>query len=170
MEGIKQTTATPKCLRKIQASSVIYVYFGEMGFVLTHRQIGYKSKISDKGKEVFFVGYAIEHAGDVYRMYDPNMKRIKISHDLRWMGKFYNDGHPIKIPEYKENNSTNMKSIPPPIRYDDAQKESNLRRLPLNEENILENLTTNDVAEVMKATKVQNNLMTHGTTKSQTMA
>ena len=27
--------------------------FGEMGFVLTHRQIGYKSKISDKEKEAF---------------------------------------------------------------------------------------------------------------------
>ena len=39
---------------------------GEMGFVLTHRQIGYKSKISDKGKESFFVGYTMEHVGDVY--------------------------------------------------------------------------------------------------------
>ena len=65
------------------------------------------------------------------------------------MGKFYNDGHPIEIPEYKENNSRNMKSIPPPIRYDDAQKESNLMKQPLNEKNILENLTTNDVAEVV---------------------
>ena len=80
-----------------------------MCFVLTHRQIGYKSKISDKGKEAFFVGYATEHAGDVYRMYDPNTKRIKISRDVRWMGKFYIDGDPIKIPNYKENNSRNIK-------------------------------------------------------------
>ena len=65
------------------------------------------------------------------------------------MGKFYNDGHPIKIPEYKENNSRDMISIPPPIRYDGAQKESNLMRQPLNEKNILENRTTNDVVEVV---------------------
>ena len=107
--------------------------FGEMGFVLTYRQIGYKSKIGDKGKEFFFVGYATEHAGDVYRMYDPNTKRIKISRDVKWMGKFFNDGHPIKISEYKKNKSRNMKSIPSPIRYDDAQKESNLMRQQLNE-------------------------------------
>ena len=95
-----------------------------MGFILIHRQIGYKSKISDKEKESFFVGYATEHAGDVYQMYDPNTKRIKISRDVRWMGKFYNDGHPIEIPDYKENKSTNMKLISPPIRYDDAQKKA----------------------------------------------
>ena len=58
---------------------------GEMGFVLTHRQIGYKSKISDKGKEAFFGGYTTEYADDVYRMYDPSTKRIKISCDVRWM-------------------------------------------------------------------------------------
>ena len=123
--------------------------FREMGFVLTYRQIGYKSKISDKGKEAFFVGYTREHAGDAYHMYDPNTKRIKISRDVRWMGKFYNDGHPIKIPDYKENNSRNMKSIRPPIRYDDAEKESNLMKQSLHEKNIPENPTTNDVAEVV---------------------
>ena len=61
-------------------------------------------------------------------MYDPSTKSIQISCDVRWMGKFYNDGHLIEIPEYKEKNSRNMKSIPPPIRYDDAQKESDLMK------------------------------------------
>ena len=123
--------------------------FREMGFVLTHRQIGYKSKISDKGKEASFVGYATEHAGDIYRMYDPNTKRIKISGDVRWMGKFYNDRHPIEIPNNIENNSRNMKSIQLPIRYDHAQKESNLMKQSLNDENIPENPNTNNVAEVV---------------------
>ena len=66
-------------------------------------------------------------------MYNPSTKRIKISRDVRWMGKFYNDGHPIEIPDYKENNSRKMKSTPPPTRYDDAQKESDLMRQPPNE-------------------------------------
>ena len=70
---------------------------------------------------LFVVRYATEHAGDVYQMYNPSTKRIEISHDVRWMGKFYND-------EYKENNPRNMKSIPPPIRYDDAPKESDLMK------------------------------------------
>ena len=41
-----------------------------------------------------------------------------------------------------------MKSVPPPIRYDDAEKESNLIKESLNEKNIPENPTTNNVAEV----------------------
>ena len=49
---------------------------------------------------------------------NPSTKRIKISRDVSWMGKFYNDGHPIEILEYKENNSRSTKSISPPIRYD----------------------------------------------------
>ena len=76
-------------------------------------------------KRPFFVGYTMEHAGDVYRMYDPKTRRIRISCDLRWMGKFYNDGLPIEIPNYNKNNSKNIKSIPPPIRYDDVEKEIN---------------------------------------------
>ena len=82
-------------------------------------------------------------------MYDPNTRRIEISRDVRWMGKFYNDGHPIDIPNYKENNSRNMKSVPPLIRYDNAEKESDLIKQALNEKNILENPTTNNVAEVV---------------------
>ena len=69
--------------------------------------------MSDKGKEAFFVGYATDHAGDVYHMYDPSTNRI--SRNVRWMGKFHNDGHPIEIPDYAENNSRNIKSIPPAI-------------------------------------------------------
>ena len=42
-----------------------------------------------------------------------------------------------------------MKSVPPPIRYDDAEKESNLIKESLNEKNIPENPTKNDVAEVV---------------------
>ena len=40
--------------------------FGEIGIVLTYKQIGYKSKMSDKGKDTFFVGHATERVGDVY--------------------------------------------------------------------------------------------------------
>ena len=42
-----------------------------------------------------------------------------------------------------------MKSIPPPIRYDDAEKESDLMKQSLNDKNVSENPTTNNVAEVV---------------------
>ena len=87
--------------------------FGEMGFVLIHSQIGFKSKISDKGRETFFAAYATEHAGDVYRIYDPKTRRIRISRDVRWMRKFYNSGHPMEIPNYNENNQETQNRLHP---------------------------------------------------------
>ena len=74
-------------------------------------------------------------------MYDPKTRRIRISRDVRWMGKFYNNGNPTEIPNYNKNKSRNMKLIPPAIRYDDVEKEIN--------QNAPENPTTNDVAEVV---------------------
>ena len=41
--------------------------------------------------------------------------------------------------------------IPPPIRYDDVEKEINQTELPLIEKNFPENQTTNDVADVVLA-------------------
>ena len=65
------------------------------------------------------------------------------------MVNIYNDGHPIQIPDYAENNSRNIKLIPPPIRYDDAQKENNLIQQAINENSTMENPTTNNMAEVI---------------------
>ena len=93
--------------------------------------------------------YARDHADDVYCMYDPSAKRIKISRDVRWMGKFYNDGHPIKIPDWAENNSRNLKLITLPIRYNDVQKENDSIQQTINKNNTLKKPTTNDVAEVV---------------------
>ena len=53
-ERIKQRIATQKCLKNPGFINHLRI-FGEMGFVLTHRQIGYKSKISDKGREAFLL-------------------------------------------------------------------------------------------------------------------
>ena len=82
-------------------------------------------------------------------MYDPKTRRIRISCDLRWMGKFYNDGLPIEIPNYNKNNSKNIKLILPPIRYDDVEKEINRTRHTLIEKKIPENPTMNDLPDVI---------------------
>jgi hypothetical protein len=41
--------------------------FGKVGVVLNHAQ-KIKSKLKDRGRHCVFLGYAIDHAGDVYRM------------------------------------------------------------------------------------------------------
>ena len=65
------------------------------------------------------------------------------------MGKIHNDGHLIEISDYTENNSRNIKTIPLPIRNDIAQKENDLMKQALNEKGMLENPTTNDMAEMV---------------------
>ena len=63
--------------------------WGEAGIVCT-RDIK-TSKLSNKGVLCMFVGYALQHAGDCYRMYNPKTKKIMISRDIKWMNEmFYN--------------------------------------------------------------------------------
>ena len=35
------------------------------------------------------VGYAKQHAGDTYRMWDPNTKRVHVTRDVIWLNKMF---------------------------------------------------------------------------------
>ena len=87
---------TPNYLRHLRI-------FGEIGIVKIPAQEGHKSKIANRGKEAIFVGYSNNHTGDVYRFYDVESKRIKISRDVRWTGKFYANSDYVSIPNYDQN-------------------------------------------------------------------
>ena len=50
-----------------------------------------KPKFSNKGGTCIFVGYATNHAGDVYRMLDMNTQKVTISKDVRWLNKSYKE-------------------------------------------------------------------------------
>ena len=41
------------------------------------------------GKLCIFVGYAKNHAGDTYCMFNPTTKRVIISRDIQWLNKTY---------------------------------------------------------------------------------
>ncbi len=36
-----------------------------------------------------FVGYADEHAGNCYRMYNPVTSRVNVTRDIIWLGRMY---------------------------------------------------------------------------------
>ena len=38
-----------------------------------------------------FVGYTDSHAGDVYRMYDIGTRGVKLTREVIWSGKRYNE-------------------------------------------------------------------------------
>ena len=62
--------------------------FGEVGVI---RKIENKTqpKLENKGLYAIFVGYSSDHSGDVYRMYCPTTRNVRMSRDVRWLNKNY---------------------------------------------------------------------------------
>jgi len=62
--------------------------FGELGIVTETPGQSIKSKLQDRGIKCMFVGYASNHAGNVYRMLNLKTKRVILSRDVRWLNTF----------------------------------------------------------------------------------
>ena len=58
--------------------------FGEHG-VMTKASGKIQNKLEDRGIKVRFVGYARNHAGNVYRMMDPVTQKVYITRDVTWL-------------------------------------------------------------------------------------
>ena len=70
--------------------------FGGMAVVAIHEGKKMRSKLDNRGKTCMFVGYADDHAGDVYRFLNVKPKRIIMSRDTRClnlMWKHYKKKH-----------------------------------------------------------------------------
>ena len=46
-------------------------------------------KLKNNGTTCMFVGYAINHKPDVYRMWDPFTNRVHTSRDVIWLKKMF---------------------------------------------------------------------------------
>jgi hypothetical protein len=46
-------------------------------------------KLADQGVQCMFVGYAMDHPGDCYRMWNPATKRVHETRDVIWMRRMY---------------------------------------------------------------------------------
>jgi len=62
-------------------------FFGETGVVKL--QTSTTPKIFDRGKTCILVGYSLDHAGDTYRMWDPDTKRVHVSRDIVWLNTLF---------------------------------------------------------------------------------
>jgi hypothetical protein len=63
--------------------------FGEIGIVAKIDR-AMQQKILDRGRACMFVGYADEHAQNVYRFFTLDTKKIVLSRNVTWLNKFYN--------------------------------------------------------------------------------
>lgn len=57
------------------------VQWGRIGYVKNHNPI---NKLQKKSTKMVFMGYADDHAGDVYRMYNPETDRVVETRDVTW--------------------------------------------------------------------------------------
>ena len=62
--------------------------FGEMAVVAIHEGKKMRSKLDTRGKASMFVGYADDHAGDVYRFINIQTKKVDLSRDVQWFNLF----------------------------------------------------------------------------------
>ena len=65
--------------------------FGEMTVIAISDGKKMRSKLDTRGKTGIFVGYADDHAGNVYRFINIQMKKIILSRDIQWLNSFWKE-------------------------------------------------------------------------------
>lgn len=70
--------------------------FGEIGVTMIPSNNHIRSKIEDCGCQCMFLGYADNHAGDVFRFLNLQTHRVILSRDVIWLNKLYAEHNHIE--------------------------------------------------------------------------
>ena len=65
--------------------------FGEMAVIAISDGKKMRSKLDTRGRTGIFVGYADDHAGNVYRFRNIQTKQIILSRDIQWLNSFWKE-------------------------------------------------------------------------------
>ena len=65
--------------------------FGEMAVIAISDGKKKRSKLDIRGRTGIFVGYAEDHAGNVYRFINIQTKKIILSRDIQWLNSFWKE-------------------------------------------------------------------------------
>jgi len=63
--------------------------FGEIGIVSNQRNKKIRAKLEDHGFPYLFIGYPDNHAGECYRMFNLETKKVILSRNVLWLDKNY---------------------------------------------------------------------------------
>ena len=77
--------------------------FGEMAVIAISDGKKMRSKLDTRGRTGIFVGYADDHAGNVYRFINIQTKKIILSRDIQWFKSFWK--------EYKKRKDDSKKLV-----------------------------------------------------------
>ena len=94
--------------------------FGEVGICKDNAKRK-KAKLENKGKYAMFLGYADNHAGDVYRMLNLSTNKVITTRDVTWVHKMYGEHVGLKRSKYRE---TVLKLLANPEEEDGDESES----------------------------------------------
>ena len=103
--------------------------FGEMAVIAISDGKKMRSKLNTRGRTGIFVGYAHNHAGNVYRFINIQMKKIILSRDIQWLNSFWK--------EYKKRKNDSKKLVDVFYSHDEddqTQEESEVDEPNENEE------------------------------------
>ena len=102
--------------------------FGKMAVIAISDGKKMRSKLDTRGRTGIFVGYADDHAGNVYRFINIQTKKIILSRDIQWLNSFWK--------EYKKTKDDSKKLIDEFYSLDEddqTQEESETEELKENE-------------------------------------
>ena len=102
--------------------------FGEMAVIAISDGKKMRSKLDTSRRTGIFVGYADDHAGNVYRFINILMKKIILSRDIQWLNSFWK--------EYKKRKDDSKKFVNEFYSHDEddqIQEESEPEELKENE-------------------------------------
>ena len=102
--------------------------FGEMAVIAISDGKKMRSKLDTRGRTGIFVGYADDHAGNVYRFINIQTKKIILSRDIQWLNSFWK--------EYKKRKDDSKKLIDEFYSHDEddqTQEESETEEPKENE-------------------------------------
>jgi hypothetical protein len=88
--------------------------WGEAGTVKVRTTM--TPKLADRGVQCMMVGYAVDHAGDVYRMWDPRTNRVHETRDVIWLRRLF----------YEKPEPTAEVIAPEKIEDDDVEETGNV--------------------------------------------
>ncbi|KAG7344884.1 integrase core domain containing protein [Nitzschia inconspicua] len=72
--------------------------FGEIGVARNITAV--KGKLDDRGSPAIFLGYAKQHAGNVFRMLDIKTQHLRLSRNVQWLSQTYGE---YKKPQIRED-------------------------------------------------------------------
>ncbi|MFN7263265.1 MAG: reverse transcriptase domain-containing protein [Cyanobacteriota bacterium] len=99
--------------------------FGEVGVMTLKPGKTIKSKLGDRGIKCLFLGYAANHAGNVYRVLNLATNMVMISRDVKWLNTFnIHDGKNENV-QNLDDEDDHLKNLPQTTFEPDADGGAN---------------------------------------------